>query len=181
MATNRHEYGQNIEFGSRVSDAACLDRDGAQTLSNMALECCSFSAACRESMAKTTAYHAVDKMIQILNYVLTGLTMETSKSTSIHEERARQWYDADRARRIVLECCIEHVSNDVGSPVEVGLYGQLLCAGKKLTTAMNSGCLPSELLIGGQPISDALESRLKSILRSKRREQTVEWWSGRSI
>lgn len=182
LAVNRRECGEDDDFGTRVSDAACLDRDdGAQTLTNMALECCSFDEDYRQAMAKIIAYHAVQKMVESLNYVVTGLTMETSKSTAIHQERAGQWYDADRARRIVLECCIEYLAEDVGSGVEGVLFEQLMAAGKKLSSAMSSGCLPSDMLIGGQQISDALESRLQSILRSNRAAQSVDWWKQRSL
>lgn len=181
LAVNRHECEEDDEFGSRVSDAACLDKDGAKTLTNMALGCCAFNDEYRQAMAKVIAYHAVQQMVESLNYVVTVLTMETSKSTAIHQERARQWYDADLARRTVLELCMDSLTEEVGSQVEDVLFEQLLSAAKKLTVALAGGGLPSDLLTGGQQISDALESRLMSILRSKRTVQTVDWWKQRSL
>lgn len=181
LAFNRHEREEDEEFGSRVSDAACLDKESAKTLTNMALECSFFTEEDRQSMAKVIAFNAVQKMGESLRYVVSALTMETSRSTAIYLERARQWYDADRARRTVLGFCIDSLSENVGSQVEAFLYDQLSSIAKKLSSAMASGCLPSDLLTGGQQISNALESRLTAILRSKRAPQSLEWWKQRCV
>lgn len=180
FAINRRECGEDV-FGINVSEAAYADEDCAHTLTVTALECCAYNDEYRQAMAGIMAFSAAQAMVESLNYVVTGLTMETSKSTAIHQERARQWYDADRARRKALELCVSGVNEQEGDQVEGMLFEQLSSAGKHLTTAMSNGSLPSDILMGGQQISDALESRLRSILRSKRTKQAPEIWRRRSL
>lgn len=181
FAINRRECGEEDEFGTNVSEASYADEDCAHSLTVTALECCAYNDEYRRAMAGIMAFSAAQAMVESLNYVVTGLTMEMSKSTAIHQERARQWYDADRARRKALELCVSGVNEQVGDQVEAMMFEQLESAGKHLITAMSNGSLPSDILMGGQKISDALESRLRSILQSKRTKQSPEIWRRRSL
>lgn len=181
FAINRRECGEEDEFGTNVSEAAYADEESAHSLTVTALECCAFDEEYRRAIAGIMAYNAAQAMIQSLNYVVTGLTMETSKSTAIHQERARQWYDADRARRRALEICVNGVNEQVGDQVETIIFEQLDSAGKQLSNAMTNESLPSDLSVGGQQLSDALESRLHSILHLKRSKQSSETWRKRTV
>lgn len=181
LAVHRRECGEDDEFGSNVSEAPYVDRDCAHSLTVTALQCCSFDDEYRQAMAGIMAYGAVREMAESLGYVLTGLTMEASKVKAVHQERAREWFEADRARCTALEYCVDGVSDEVGSQVETALFEQLMTVVSQLSNAMTSGCMPSDLLTGGQQLSDALESRLLSILWSKRTRQNVDIWRQRSV
>lgn len=181
LAVHRRECGQDESFGSNIAEAGFVNEDCAHSLSVIALQCCAFDIDYQHAMAGIMAYAAAQSMAQSLGYVVTGLTMESSKNTAMHQERARQWYEADRARRKALEHCIDKVTEDLGSRVEALLFDQLVTAAGQLSNAMGNGSLPSDLLTAGQQLSEALESRLQSILRSKRRKQGVELWRQRSV
>lgn len=181
LAVHRRECAEDDEFGSNVSEAAYTDRDCAHSLTVTALHCCSFDDEYRQAMAGIMAYGAVQVMAESLGYVMTGLTMEATKVTSVHQDRARQWFEVDRARCTALEYCVDGVSDEVGAQVETELFKQLTAVVTQLSKAMAAGCMPSDLLTGGQQLSEALESRLTSILRSKRTRQNVDIWRQRSI
>lgn len=182
LAVHRRETGEDEEFGSRISEAAIslICKDSAKTLVNMALRCCDQEES-RHVVAGLVGYAAGQAMVESLEYVVTGLTVDAAKNTDLHRERAEQWYQADTARRCVLECAIESLSQEVGVQVESVLFEQLVAATSQLTAAQNEGTLPSSLLRDGRRISDALESRLQCILRSQRTPQGADVWRARTL
>jgi len=126
-------------------------------------------------------YGAVRAMAESLGFVVKGLTVESSKNSSLHRERAGQWYQADTGRRGVLECIVESLSQEVGVQVEAVLFDQLVTVTSQLSTAQSRNCMPSSLVEDGRRISDALESRLNCILRSQRTAQTSDVWIQRTL
>lgn len=182
LATHRHESGEDEDFGSRISAAAealiCVD--SARTLASGVLRsCCSEEA--RQVVAGLVGYGAVQAMAESLTFVVKGLTVEAPKNSLVHQERAIQWYQADRARRAILECIVDGLSQEVGVQVETVLFDQLTTATSLLTVARERNCMPSSLLEDGRRISDALQSRLYCVLKSQRTPQTAEIWTQRTI
>lgn len=181
LATHRRERGEDEEFGSRICEEAvslvCPDR--ARTLATVALRCCPHEES-KHIVAGLVGYGAVQAMAESLGVVIEGLTLKASRNNSDHQHRVAQWYQADVARRSILECIVESLSQEVGDQVETVLFDQLASATTALTSARDRDCLPSSILQDGWQLSDALESRLLCILRSQRSPQNIEVWTQRT-
>lgn len=182
LATHRREQGEDEEFGTRICDEAislfCPDR--ARTLASVTLQCCPLEES-KHIVAGLVGYGAVRAMAESLRFVVEGLTLKASTNDSDRQHRVAQWCQADTARRSMLECIVESLSQDVGVQVETMLFDQLASATTPLTSARDHGCMPSSLLQDGWKISDALESRLHCILRSQRTPQSIEVWTQRTM
>eukprot|EP00177_Eucheuma_denticulatum_P004190 GFKZ01007599.1.p1 GENE.GFKZ01007599.1~~GFKZ01007599.1.p1 ORF type:complete len:1485 (-),score=183.36 GFKZ01007599.1:2837-7291(-) len=182
LATYRRECGEDEEFGSRICDAvvSSICAESARSLASVVLQCCDHEES-RHIVAGIVGYGAAQAMGESLQFLVKGMTVDASKNSSTHQERAAQWYQADSARRSILECIVENLSQEVGIQVETVLFDQLSSAMALLTNARERECMPSNLLEDGMRISDALESRFHCILRSQRTPQNAEVWTQRSL
>lgn len=182
LATHRRECDVDELFGSKISEAAVamICPDSARTLASVVMQCCKHEKT-RHIVAGYVGFNAVQAMADSLSFVLKGLTVQASKNTALHQERSAQWYAADTARRSILECAVDSLSQEVGVQVDSLLFDQLASAIDLLTDARERNCMPSSLFEDGRRISDALESRLRSVLRCKRTVQNAETWSQRAI
>lgn len=182
LATHRRERGEDEEFGSQICNAAislvCPDR--ARTLASVALQCCTLEES-KYIVAGLVGFGAVQAMTESLRFVVEGLTLKASRNDEDHQHRVAQWYQADTARRSILECIVESLSQEVGVQVDTMLFDQLASATTGLTSARDRDCMPSSLLQDGWRISDALESRLRCILRSQKTPQSIEVWTQRTL
>lgn len=181
LATHSHESGEDEDLGSRICETAValVSVDSARSLACSVLRSC-FSDEGRQIVAGLVGYGAVQAMAESLGFVVKGLTVEAPKNSLLHQERAMEWYQADSARRIILECIVDSLNQEVGVQVEAVLFDQLATATKLLTIARARNCMPSSLLEDGGRISDALESRLTCILKSQRTPQSAEVWTQRT-
>lgn len=182
LAAHRKEAGDEHEFGTKISDAAnsLITEDTARALVSTSLQSC-LNEEFRLEVAGIIAFGAVQAMGESLQYVVTGLTVEPSKSNDLHQERAQQWCEVDSARRAVLESATESLSQEVGAQVEPVLFEQLVAAAEQLKKAEESRSMLSVILEDGKRVSDALESRLNLILRIPRTSQPSDVWRQRTL
>lgn len=183
LAVHRRDCGEDELFGRNIAEAVANSvlREASYSLTTMTLACCAFEEDYRAYVSGIIAYEAVQKMKESLHYVVTGLTVDSTKNTRMHQERANQWYDADAARRVVLEHSVDFLSDEEGAQVESMLYDQVASVTTQLTTAWGKGCLPSSVLTSGEQIANAIESRLWCIARSKRTAQGDDVWRRRTL
>lgn len=181
LAAHRKEQGMDQEFGTRMGEAAlsliCVD--SARSLALATLRSCT-EKEWRQIVAGVVGYGAAVAMEESLGFVASALTMEAPESDAVSSER-EEWYQADAARRGVLECVVESLSQDVGSQMETNLFDQLATVSALLSSTEERVAIPSSLPQHGRMLSDALESRFQCILRCQRISLPREVWVKRTV